>query len=203
MHPSTPDYATLINYAHVLTDLPWGVYSKDNHNLARAEKILNKDHYGMQKVKERILEFLAVHSLTKELKGRIICLHGPPGVGKTSLCQSIAQALGRKYVKMSLGGLHDEAEMRGHRKTYVGAMMGRVMNLIKKVGTANPLFVFDEIDKLDSKRGDPAAALLEILDPSQNHAFVDNFLELPFNLSKVLFIATANNRYDIPMGAGR
>ncbi|MEM7173897.1 MAG: endopeptidase La [Bacteroidota bacterium] len=197
-HSQSPEYGTILNYAHILTDMPWNIHSKDNHNLQRAEKILNEQHYGMEKVKERILEFLAIHIMAQKRKGPILCLVGPPGVGKTSLCQSIAKALGRKYLRISLGGVHDESELRGHRKTYVGAMLGKVLNLIKDAGTSNPVFVLDEIDKLDSKRGDPASALLEILDPNQNQAFVDNFLEVPFDLSQVLFIATANDRYQIP-----
>ena len=199
-HPNSPDYTLLINYAHTLIDMPWKVYSQDKKDLKHAEKILDKEHYGMEKPKQRILELLATHSLiqTKEKKGSILCFDGPPGVGKTSLCKSIAKALGRKYLRMSLGGLHDEAELRGHRKTYVGAMMGRILTLIKNAGTANPIFVLDEIDKLDNKRGSPSSVLLEILDPEQNQTFVDNFLEIPFDLSKVLFIATSNNRYEIP-----
>ena len=197
-HPHSPDYNTLINYAHILIEMPWQTYTPDKKSLPTAEKILNKNHYGMEKPKQRILEFLAVHTRTQQIQGPILCLHGPPGVGKTSLCQSIAKALGRKYIKMSLGGLHDEAELRGHRKTYVGAMLGKPLNLIKNACTANPVFVLDEIDKLDSRRGDPGSALLEILDPNQNQAFVDNYLEIPFDLSKVLFIATANDKSSIP-----
>ena len=192
LSPHNPDYPTLINHAELLLALPWGVFTKDILNLKQATKTLNKDHFGLDKVKERILEYLAVLQLKQDMKGPILCLHGPPGVGKTSLCKSIAQALGRKYARISLGGLNDEAEIRGHRRTYIGAMPGKIIQYIKKSQSSNPIFVLDEIDKISGMRGDPAAALLEVLDPEQNDTFVDNFLEVPYDLSKVLFIATAN-----------
>src|SRR3569623_661783 len=198
LSPHNPDYPTLINHAELLLALPWSVFTKDNLNLTQATKILNKDHFGLDKVKERILEYLAVLQLKQDMKGPILCLYGPPGVGKTSLCKSISQALGREYVRISLGGLIDEAEIRGHRKTYIGAMPGKIIQYIKKSQTSNPVFVLDEIDKISGMRGDPAAALLEVLDPEQNDAFVDNFLEVPYDLSKVLFIATANTLDTIP-----
>ena len=198
LSPHNPDYPTLINHAELLLALPWGTFTKDNLNLKQAVKTLNKDHFGLDKVKERILEYLAVLQLKQDMKGPILCLYGPPGVGKTSLCKSIAQALNRKYVRISLGGLNDEAEIRGHRKTYIGAMPGKIIQYIKKSQASNPIFVLDEIDKISGTRGDPAAALLEVLDPEQNDAFVDNFLEVPYDLSKVLFIATANTLDTIP-----
>ncbi len=197
MHPSSAEYTHLLNYAHTFIEIPWGILSKEPSNLKRAQQILEKEHYGMDKIKERITTLLSVQKLRKDHQGRILCLHGPPGVGKTSLCKSIAHALGRKYARISLGGLHDEAELRGHRRTYVGAMMGRIMSAIKNAGTSNPLIVLDEIDKLDTSRGNPAAVLLEILDPAQNHTFVDNYLNVPFDLSKVFFVATANDVYNI------
>jgi ATP-dependent Lon protease len=198
LSPHNPDYPTLINHAELLLELPWGIFTKDNLDLKQATKILDKDHFGLEKVKERILEYLAVLHLKQDMKGPILCLYGPPGVGKTSLCRSIAQALHRKYVRISLGGLNDEAEIRGHRKTYIGAMPGKIIQHIKKSQASNPIFVLDEIDKISGMRGDPAAALLEVLDPEQNDAFVDNFLEVPYDLSKVLFIATANTLDSIP-----
>ena len=194
INPASPDYSVGLNYVQLMLDLPWSNYSKDNFDLKRAKKILDHDHYGLEKIKKRILEYLAVLKLKGDMKSPIICLYGPPGVGKTSLGKSIASSIGRKYIRMSLGGMHDESEIRGHRKTYIGAMPGRIIQNLKKVGTSNPVFVLDEIDKLASDfRGDPSSALLEVLDPEQNSTFYDNYLEMDYDLSKVLFVATANS----------
>lgn len=200
LNPQSPDYNVQLNYLQTLLSLPWNTYTEDNLNLKNAERVLNKDHYGLEKVKERILEHLAVLRLRGDLKSPIICLYGPPGVGKTSLGRSVASALKRKYVRMSLGGLHDESEIRGHRKTYIGAMPGRIIKNLIKAESSNPVFILDEIDKISQNtvQGDPASALLEVLDPEQNNAFHDNFLDLDYDLSKVLFIATANNIGTIP-----
>lgn len=194
MNPHSPDYGVQNNYIDTILNIPWGVFTEDNFNLKHAKKVLDKDHFGMEKVKERILEHLAVLKLKGDMKSPIICLYGPPGVGKTSLGRSIAETLNRKYIRMSLGGLHDEAEIRGHRRTYIGAMPGRIVQNIIKAGSVNPVFILDEIDKVNADyKGDPSSALLEVLDPEQNSTFHDNFLDIDFDLSKVLFIATANN----------
>lgn len=200
INPQSPDYSLQINYLQTMLSLPWEEYTKDDLNLKRAATVLNRDHYGLEKVKERILEYMAVLSLKGNLKSSIICLYGPPGVGKTSLGKSVAKALKRKYVRMSLGGLHDESEIRGHRRTYVGAMPGRIIKSIQKAGSSNPVFILDEIDKItqNTLHGDPASALLEVLDPEQNNTFHDNYIDVDYDLSKVLFIATANDLSTIP-----
>lgn len=198
-HPQSPDYSVQLNYLQTMLGLPWNVYTSDNLSITNAERTLNRDHYGLDKVKERILEHLAVLRLRGNMKSPIICLYGPPGVGKTSLGKSIAAALKRKYIRMSLGGVHDEAEIRGHRRTYIGAMPGRIIKGLMKAGSSNPVFVLDEIDKVGNDRqGDPSSALLEVLDPEQNFAFHDNYLDIDFDLSKILFIATANDLNGIP-----
>lgn len=194
MHPSTPDFSIVYNHLDLMLDLPWEEYTDDHYDLKNAQKVLDHDHYGMAKIKERIIEYLAVLKLKGDMKSPILCFVGPPGIGKTSLGRSIASAIGRKYVRLSLGGLHDESEIRGHRKTYIGAMPGRVLQSIRKVKSSNPVMILDEIDKVGhDMRGDPSSALLEVLDPEQNHSFYDNYLELEYDLSRVLFIATAND----------
>jgi ATP-dependent Lon protease len=198
MHPSTPDYSVVYNHLDLMLDLPWEEYTQDQYDLRKAKKILDHDHYGMHKIKERILEYLAVLKLKGDMKSPILCFIGPPGIGKTSLGKSIASAISRKYVRVSLGGLHDESEIRGHRKTYIGAMPGRILQSIRKVKSSNPVMILDEIDKVgNTVHGDPSSALLEVLDPEQNNSFYDNYLELEYDLSKVLFIATANNLSNI------
>ena len=199
MHPTTPDYSVVYNHLDLMLDLPWNEYTEDSYDLKKAARILDHDHYGMQKIKERILEYLAVLKLKGDMKSPILCFLGPPGIGKTSLGKSIAAAVNRKYVRVSLGGLHDESEIRGHRKTYIGAMPGRILQSLRKVKSGNPVMILDEIDKVGSDhRGDPSSALLEVLDPEQNNTFYDNYLELEYDLSRVLFIATANNISNIP-----
>lgn len=198
MHPSTPDYSVIYNHLDLMLDLPWSTVTADSYDLPHAQKVLDDDHYGMEKIKERILEYLAVLKLKGDMKSPILCFVGPPGIGKTSLGRSIANAINRKYVRLSLGGLHDESEIRGHRKTYIGAMPGRIIQSLRKVKSANPVFILDEIDKIGrDHRGDPSSALLEVLDPEQNSSFYDNYLEMEFDLSKVLFVATANSLQDI------
>ena len=198
MHPSTPDYSVVYNHLDLMLDLPWDDYTQDQYDLRRAKKVLDHDHYGMNKIKERILEYLAVLKLKGDMKSPILCFLGPPGIGKTSLGKSIAAAINRKYVRVSLGGLHDESEIRGHRKTYIGAMPGRILQSIRKIKSGNPVMILDEIDKVGSDaRTDPSSALLEVLDPEQNNSFYDNYLEMEYDLSKVLFIATANNLSNI------
>ncbi len=198
MHPSTPDYSVVFNHLDLMLELPWAEGTDDSYDLVKAKKILDKDHYGMNKIKERLLEYLAVLKLKGDMKSPILCFVGPPGIGKTSLGRSIAAALGRKYVRLSLGGVHDESEIRGHRKTYIGAMPGRILQSIRKVKSSNPVIILDEIDKVGNDfRGDPSSALLEVLDPEQNHTFYDNYLELEYDLSRVLFIATANDILNI------
>ncbi len=198
MHPSTPDYSVVYNHLDLMLELPWQDYTEDHYDLKKAKQTLDADHYGMQKVKERILEYLAVLKLKGDMKSPILCFVGPPGIGKTSLGRSIAGAIGRKYIRLSLGGLHDESEIRGHRKTYIGAMPGRILQSVRKVKSSNPVMILDEIDKVGNDfRGDPSSALLEVLDPEQNHSFYDNYLEMEYDLSKVLFIATANSIQNI------
>ncbi len=198
MHPSTPDFSVVYNHLDLMLDLPWEEYTEDHYDLKKAKKTLDNDHYGMHKIKERILEYLAVLKLKGDMKSPILCFVGPPGIGKTSLGRSIANAIGRKYVRLSLGGMHDESEIRGHRKTYIGAMPGRILQSIRKVKSSNPVMILDEIDKVGNDfRGDPSSALLEVLDPEQNYTFYDNYLESEYDLSKVLFVATANNVQNI------
>jgi ATP-dependent Lon protease len=197
--PASPEYSVIVSYVETVAELPWNKLSPDNLDLERAQEILDRDHFDLTKVKRRLIEYLAVRKLNPEGHGAILCLLGPPGVGKTSLGQSIADALGRKFVRVSLGGMRDEAEIRGHRRTYIGSMPGRLIQELRRCGTRNPVIMLDEIDKLGADfRGDPSSALLEVLDPRQNHAFVDHYLDVPFDLSQVIFIATANYFGNVP-----
>jgi len=196
---ASPDYSVIVTYIETIAELPWSKLSDDNLNLDQAQQILDRDHYDLEKVKRRLIEYLAVRKLNPQGHGAILCFLGPPGVGKTSLGQSIADALGRKFVRMSLGGIRDEAEIRGHRRTYIGSMPGRIIQELRRAGTRNPVMMLDEIDKIGADfRGDPASALLEVLDPRQNHAFVDRYLDVPFDLSQIIFIATANYIEGVP-----
>ena len=197
--PASPDYSVIVTYIETIAELPWSKLSDDNLDLDQAQQILDRDHYDLEKVKRRLIEYLAVRKLNPQGHGAILCFLGPPGVGKTSLGQSIADALGRKFVRMSLGGIRDEAEIRGHRRTYIGSMPGRIIQELRRAGTRNPVMMLDEIDKIGADfRGDPASALLEVLDPRQNHAFVDRYLDVPFDLSQIIFIATANYIEGVP-----
>jgi ATP-dependent Lon protease len=199
LHPASPEYSVIVSYVETLAELPWSKLTEDNLDLDRARKILDRDHFGLEKVKRRLIEYLAVRKLNPEGHGPILCFLGPPGVGKTSLGQSIADALGRKFARLSLGGVHDEAEIRGHRRTYIGSMPGRLIQEIRRAGSRNPVLMLDEIDKVGADfRGDPASALLEVLDPRQNHAFVDHYLDVPFDISQVMFICTANQMDTVP-----
>ena len=197
--PASPEHSVIVSYLETIAELPWGKLSKDNKNLKRAREILDRDHFGLEKVKQRLLEYLAVRKLNPDGRGPILCLLGPPGVGKTSLGHSIAEALGREFARISVGGIRDEAEIRGHRRTYIGSMPGRLIQELRRVGTRNPVIMLDEVDKIGADfRGDPASALLEVLDPRQNHEFIDRYLDVPFDLSQVIFIATANTIYPVP-----
>src|SRR5205807_6668101 len=197
--PASPEYSVIVSYVEIISDLPWNKLSEDNLDLDRAQQVLDRDHYDLEKVKRRLIEFLAVRKLNPQGHGAILYFLGPPGVGKTSLGQSIADALGRKFARLSLGGVHDEAEIRGHRRTYIGSMPGRLIQEIRRAGSRNPVLMLDEIDKVGADfRGDPASALLEVLDPRQNHDFVDHYLDVPFDLSQVMFICTANQMDTVP-----